>query len=49
MRNAIPYRGELIAPGSHAHFLHESGQHKALEAHMKQLHQAMVARGERKE
>lgn len=37
MRNAIPYRGGLLAPGSRAHMLADTKQHKELEAHMREV------------
>lgn len=37
MRNAIPYKGVLLMPGSRAHMLADTQQHKELEAHMREV------------
>lgn len=37
MRNAIPYKGGLLMPGSRAHMLADTKQDKELHAHMREV------------
>lgn len=37
MRNAIPYKDVLLMPGSRAHMLADTKQHKELEVHMREV------------
>jgi hypothetical protein len=46
MKNAVLYRGQWLARNSRAFELFEAKNYKALDQHLKEVHQKAVQRGE---